>query len=237
MNGDVFESQAAFDEANAAEWRDMLINEWSRPFVSLTSAVYFVASHGLPVEQDDDDLERAASKIVRRLQDGELVAFGKGRYYDALATISRDEVSSATLDGAPFLDPSRLDAALHLAWAVIPGGDDDRIESRSAVRWQAVSIRRSDLAGLLSPVIAGAQGRAEPMASETDKRQRGPLPKKLNQIVAAMLADLEGGFPLIGALEKELSERYGASRGTCRKARKLAESEFVRVSILPNSAK
>lgn len=210
MNGDVFESQAAFDEANAAEWRDMLINEWSRPFVSLTSAVYFVASHGLPVEPDDDDLERAASKIVRRLQDGELVAFGKGRYYDALQAISLDEISSATLDGSTFLDSPPLDAALHLSWAIIPGGDDDRIESRSAVRWGAVSIRRPDLAGLLSLVIVEPAQRC------------GRSSKKIDRIVVEMIDDNDSGIAVMDMSEAEMAHRYRASDKTCRAARRIA---------------
>lgn len=242
MNDDVFESQDALDEAIAAEWRNLLEVEWSRPFVALTAAAYFIASNGKPIDSEDKALEEAAMEIIARLQDGKLQAFGKRGDDDAFQPISRDEISSATLDGSPFFDPSPLDASLHLSWAVLPGGDDDRIEGRSAVRWQTVSIRRADLAGLLSQAIAEpAGGRGEAMASvpaigagESHKRQRGPLPKKLDQTVAAMLADLENGFPVVGAVEKELSERYGVSRDTCRKARKMALSELVEVETPTN---
>jgi hypothetical protein len=235
MKDTPFESQATFDEANATEWRDMLLREWSRPFVSLTSAAYFVASNGVPIEPDDDALEYAAHDIVRRLQDGKLIAFGKRDDGGSFERIPLDDIATATIDGSPLFEPPPLDAALHLSWAILPGGDEDLIETRAAVRWHAVSICRSDLDGLLSPaIVEPAQRRGEPVASDddgkADKRPRGPLPKKLNQTVVAMLADFEAGFPLISALEKELSERYGASRDTCRKARKLAESEFVGVS-------
>lgn len=210
MSDDIFESQTAFDEANAAEWRDMLLREWSRQFVSLTSATYYLASSGAPVEPTDGALERAAAEIVRRLQDGNLQAYGKRAYYDALQAISLDEISSATLDGSTFLDSPPLDAALHLSWAIIPGGDDDRIESRSAVRWGAVSIRRPDLAGLLSLVIVEPAQRC------------GRSSKKIDRIVVEMIDDNDSGIAVMDMSEAEMAHRYRASDKTCRAARRIA---------------
>lgn len=210
MKNTPFESQADFDEANAAEWRDLLIAEWSRPFVSLTSAAYFAASSGEPIEPDDNALEQAAREIVTRLQAGNIQAYGKRTYYDALHAISPDEISTATLDGAPFLEPPRLDTSLHLSWAILPGGDDDRIESRCAVRWQAVSIRRSDLSGLLTPaIVEPAQG-------------RGRSSKKIERIIDEMIEDIDSGIAVEVMPEAEMAHRYRASDKTCRAARRIA---------------
>ena len=65
-------------------------------------------------------------------------------------------------------------------------------------------------------------------------RQRGPKPPKLHQVIEAMRA--AGGLDAVKwEKEESLVRQFGASRDTCRKARKLLESEFVEKQSPTNS--
>jgi hypothetical protein len=56
-------------------------------------------------------------------------------------------------------------------------------------------------------------------------RPRGPRPDTRNRIIKQMRLDVAAGYNLAGATEEELSTKYGASRDTCRIARRTALSQ------------
>lgn len=58
-------------------------------------------------------------------------------------------------------------------------------------------------------------------------RQRGPRPDKRDKIISQMRSDIAAGYDLAGATEEELSNKYGASRDTCRKAREIVLSQLM----------
>jgi hypothetical protein len=127
---------------SATEYAKILSKVWSRPFVSLTGAAYWIGSGGQLREPGDGELEGAARALIKKLQSGEIVAFGVpngGGFHEAIPI---EHILSATLDGSPiFIEPA-LDDSPHILWGIIPGAHRDSIEDRAQVRWRDVSIMR-----------------------------------------------------------------------------------------------
>jgi len=129
----------------AAYWRTILNKSWSQSLISLTDAVYWIATSGEPREPEDDELETAASELVARLQSGDLVACGipgEERFHEDMPI---EHILTATRDGAPIFGESVFGDAPRLLWAITPGEDGDTIEDRNDAHWRGVSIKKSDL--------------------------------------------------------------------------------------------
>ncbi len=109
------------------------------------------------------------------------------------------------------------------------------------IRWQAnelvrgregatgVTIRRAAIERIWRPAAK------EKEKADTAPRKRGPRPALGQRIERRMLEDLATGKVTREALadrtEEALKAEYGASRDTCRKARRAALSKFVGVSV------
>jgi hypothetical protein len=100
----------------------------------------------------------------------------------------------------------------------------------------AVTVRRADILKVWGPA---ANEPAAKGGADAGRRKRGPRPALANRIEQRMLDDLKSGHvsrdDLAGWTEEALKAEYGASRDTCRKARKAALSKFVGVSATANS--
>jgi hypothetical protein len=74
---------------------------------------------------------------------------------------------------------------------------------------------------------------AEVVVTTSGKKERGPLPKKLEATTETMRARIRDGSLTIDGLgkmlEKNMAETFGVSRDTCRKARRtvLSDREFI----------
>jgi hypothetical protein len=112
-------------------------------------------------------------------------------------------------------------------------------QSNELVRWrewaEGVTIPRAAILRIWGPAAAPA---AKGGAAAAPGR-RGPRPALAQRIEQRMLDDLKSGHvgreELAGWTEEALKAEYGASRDTCRKARKAALSKFVGVSATANS--
>lgn len=97
--------------------------------------------------------------------------------------------------------------------------------------WAAgVTLRRADIERIWGPAEA---------APAAAPRKRGPRPALAQGVERRMLDDLQSGHvtreELAGWTEEALKAQYGASRDTCRKARKAALSKFVGISSPANA--
>jgi hypothetical protein len=116
-----------------------------------------------------------------------------------------------------------------------------------AIHWQAndlvrghewaegVTIPRAAIERIWGPAAAPAAKGGAAVAPA----KRGPRPALAARIEQRMLDDLKSGHvgreELAGWTEEALKAEYGASRDTCRKARKAALSKFVGVSATANA--
>lgn len=125
----------------------LVTKAWDRPFVSLTDAVHWIATSGVPREPDYDELVAAADELVKALlQSGEkLCAFGIPATGDIHASIPTGSIRSATANGSGFLDDLNLFILPCIRWAHDPGEDRDLILGMSGPLWSRLSVRGDDL--------------------------------------------------------------------------------------------
>jgi hypothetical protein len=163
------EYKARLQALQETQWRKMLTDLWSKPYVPLTSCAYFVATDGEPREPDDDALEAGSAQVVSRLQDGALPLHGRewlekeGKFSAFRSHIPLEHVREATADGAPIYDDRPIGEAPRLAWAIIPDDGEDEIRNRYSVLWTALVVWREDMQRL---VKADTDRSPEPAADE-----------------------------------------------------------------------
>jgi hypothetical protein len=97
---------------------------------------------------------------------------------------------------------------------------DDREKVREARR---LAVQPAPVTG--SNVFPMKQDQKSTPARDVVRR-RGPKPYRRSCVKNDMLAHLDAGRDLSAMSEKQMEAEYGASRDTCRKARKEALSEF-----------
>jgi len=135
------------DEA-ARAWRETLISAWEEDNVSLSAAVWWIATGGVPHDCDEGDLENAAKTLLRQARSKEHPFSVKGRRSSASSRegVPRDDLS----DAMPFfgMDERKfLSGAPCLHWnSMLERGRVDVIEDRSgAGTWCDLSIEREDM--------------------------------------------------------------------------------------------
>ena len=112
-----------------------------------------------------------------------------------------------------------------------PGGRQSELAEQASSQPGAVSTSRPTLESRRSSVGADLRSTVGPRpAAAGPARRRGARPKKFEQARDAMRSDIQQGRCTVPALkdmlEKKLTERYGFSRDTARRARKAVLSEF-----------
>jgi hypothetical protein len=85
---------------------------------------------------------------------------------------------------------------------------------------EASTIDSAALSLAISRFVAGEPG-------SVTKRARGRRPLQRARVMELMKEHMNRGYDLRGAKEEELSTKYGASRDTCRTARKTVLAENV----------
>ncbi|MDP3552645.1 hypothetical protein [Methylocystis sp.] len=179
------------DEISTEEWlkiesgfADVLQKEWECRLISLSAAVYRIATKGHAESADDiidEQLEDAASLLVTALQSGELAARGLAKGDSAQKQIPVEVIETATNRPEPFIgDPANREG-LRITWNFLL--DDDRsdlIEDRCEVHWRDVRVKKVDLLALLAASSANDE---PPAAGETNE-------KKLRRTKSVVLSEV-----------------------------------------------
>lgn len=208
------------------DWAAILTREWSEDAVSLSGAVWWIATGGAPAYSDDDELENAARSLLRELRSGKIEVLGTPGDEAIPARVPREHFSIAA---APFTgdlpDDILLSGAATLRWALDieddwRSADGDTIEARFSVLWSRLHVRKEDLLAKwpvkqVPPTSAAARGRGRGRPIGVGQRVLDDMRRDLTS----------GAFDVFDAKEEELATKYRASRDTCRKQRETLKSE------------
>jgi hypothetical protein len=142
------ELRAFLTNEEARVWRDTLLSVWKEDHVSLSAAVWWIATGGEPRDCDDEELENAAKTLLRQARSKEHPISVKGRRSSASSreAVPRDDLS----DAMPFfgMDERKFfSGAPCLHWnSMLEDSRLDVIEDRSGARtWCDLSIEREDM--------------------------------------------------------------------------------------------
>jgi hypothetical protein len=150
-------SHEEWDELGSIEWVDVLAREWSKPFVSLSAVVHWIATRGELREADYDELNEAAKYLVSALHDHQnrLIPHGISSRDGSL----HEEIPPAHTSNIPsFFDDGRETAAFgikpYLKWnPFLEDGNGDVIKDRGnrpgtssdTIHWRDISIDKADM--------------------------------------------------------------------------------------------
>ena len=139
------------------EWSSILEEEWSHAFISLTGAVWWIATGGdaegrcRDSEEDQADLDSAAARLFNRLEAGELKAFGIRHLRTLREEVPCEHFECATPFFGEAPDGMLNSATATLHWNSMLDGDwrtgenSDMIRTLAEVSWRRLAIKKADL--------------------------------------------------------------------------------------------
>jgi len=153
-----------WDLAGEDQWRDIVNAEWAKEHISLSAAVYWIATRGEARDCDYDALESAAKLLLRQARSKEAPLKVKGRktQISSRRDVERDDLA----DAMPFfgMDDALFESgAPYLQWnSMLEPDRRDTVEKRDgSVSWHELAIEHEDM---LRFWPAAKDGTSEPAA-------------------------------------------------------------------------
>lgn len=148
------------NEIIQADGNKVLEAEWSRPFMSLSGAVWWIATSGGARDCNDDELERAANCLLEAAQNGAITIYGvaKNEVENRPIPAERFAIQAMSFTGdvgdADLLFGERKETnappPVVLCWMSgleddWRNDDGDKIETRFHVLWRRISVKKAEL--------------------------------------------------------------------------------------------
>ena len=209
------------DEITQEDWGEILTAEWSRPFISLSGAVWWIATGGEARDCEDDELENASRRLIEAARNGEIAVFGVDADDDRnkpvpaerlpirAMSFTGDAGDEDLLFGGPKASSGPLWCFGCPVYKMI-GKTKAAITSRRYPRlWRRLSVRKADLcakwprsnlsAALLMLGVDGREAATSPVI-ETPRPAKKP---NKDEIIAAWLTDRYPTRPSMTNVELE----------------------------------
>ena len=210
------------DEITQEDWGEILTAEWSRPFISLSGAVWWIATGGEARDCEDDELENASRRLIEAARNGEIAVFGVDADDDHNKPVPAERLPiramSFTGDAGDedllFGGPKAEQRPAVVFWMSGLQNDwqdegGDNIATISKTLWRRLSVRKADLcakwprsnlsAALLMLGVDGREAATSPVI-ETPRPAKKP---NKDEIIAAWLTDRYPTRPSMTNVELE----------------------------------